>query len=111
LDNIKALSRSRGVQYRFIGISLLDSGLAEYVSRQGLPFEIYSNPRRADGRKFGSMTPETLIVDRDGYVRHDWQGAYTPDLQKEVESIMGVKLPGLSVSPDAASTPAVGSGS
>jgi hypothetical protein len=103
LENIKSLSASRGSKYRFVGISLLDSGLAEYVSRQNLRFETYSSPRRADGQRFGSVTPETLIADPDGTVRHDWQGAYTPQLQREIESVMGVKLPGL--------TPATESGS
>jgi hypothetical protein len=106
LENIRTLSTSRGSQYRFVGISLLGSGLSEYVSRQDVRFETYSGPRRADGRKFGSVTPETLIVDPDGRVRHDWQGAYTQEVQKEIESVMGVKLPGLTPMPPPASTSA-----
>jgi len=111
LANIKSLSTSRGSQYRFVGISLSDLGLAQYVSQRDLRFETYSSPRRADGQKFGSVTPETLIVDADGYVKHDWQGAYTPQVQKEIESLMGVKLPGLTAFPQAASTLGTESGS
>jgi hypothetical protein len=105
LENIKALSAMRGSQYRFVGISLLESGLAAYVSEQKLSFETYASPVRSDGQKFGSMTPETLVTDSHGVINHDWQGAYTPQVQNEIESLMGVRLPGLTDSPKTAAKP------
>ncbi len=43
-------------------------------------------------------TPQTLMI-ADGVVVRNWEGAYTPDLQKEIESTLGIKLPGMNATP------------
>jgi peroxiredoxin len=107
LKNIRELHRQRKDSYRFVGISLTNTGLAEYVRLTALDFPVYVNAYelRTDGAlaKFGvTGTPETAIVGPDGVVKDFWPGAYGGRIQEQIEAKIGVHLPGL---PRSGSTP------
>ncbi len=87
--------RSSG--YRFIGISLTDTGLADYVKKSGLAFPVYyadSGQATVAALKI-TATPETLVVSRDGTVRNVWVGAYSGKVATQIEQQFGVALPKL----------------
>ena len=101
-DNLKALLDKMDTQYRFIGLSLSDEGLTEYVAKNGLRLPVYSglSPETEKTYKLGS-TPQTLVVSPDGKVLQDWVGAYVGEQKSQVEAFFHVTLPGLRELPKA----------
>jgi len=100
LQNIKTLSTAAGTRFRFIGVSAVDQGLKEYLTRTDLGFPVYMTPSEASLKafKFGG-TPGTLVISPDGHVLKNWPGAYMGDDQKAIQAYFGVSLPGLIVPP------------
>jgi peroxiredoxin len=96
LDNFKALVHDKKNEYRFIGVSLTDEGLAEYVTKNQLKLPIYSGPslETLKSYKLGS-TPQTIVISPEGKVLQDWLGAYIGDQKSQVESFFHVNLPGV----------------
>ena len=97
LDNLRTLIDQRGKDYRFIGISLSQEGLEEYLSIQTLPFPVYIDiPKESgDAYKMGG-TPQTVVVSSQGQVLQSWVGAYVGDQKSQVEAYFKVTLPGVS---------------
>jgi peroxiredoxin len=94
LPNIRALAASRGDRFAFVGVSLSDLGLRDYVEANKLAFEVYSSPAREtiEAYRLGS-TPQTIVVGSNGTVIRNWIGAYRGDVQEDVERFFNVKLP------------------
>lgn len=97
VDNLRTLIDQRGKDYRFIGISLSQEGLEEYLSIQTLPFPVYIDiPKESgDAYKMGG-TPQTVVVSSQGQVLQNWVGAYVGDQKSQVEAYFKVTLPGVS---------------
>lgn len=97
LPNIKELDRalhSNG-KARIIGVSLDDQGLKQYVQGAQLGFPVYRNVPDSDVVRLNiGGTPQTIMVSNATIV-HNWQGAYSGDNLKDIQSTFGVKLPGL----------------
>lgn len=102
MDNFKALLDKERSGYRFIGVSLTDQDLAEYVTKNELKLAIYSglSLETLKAYKLGS-TPQTIVVSPEGKVLQDWAGAYVGEQQKQVEAFFHVNLPGLKELPEA----------
>lgn len=95
--NINKLTETKGNEFRFVGLSLADEGLKEYVEGHQLKFPVYSGVKEDTVRSLGlGGTPQTIVVSPEGKVLKVWMGAYVDRLQPEVESFFGVQLPGLS---------------
>jgi peroxiredoxin len=100
IDNFKALVEKDSAQYRIIGVSLSQEGLAEYVAKNDLKLPIYSGLSEETKRAYKlSGTPQTIVVSRDGKVLQNWMGAYSGAQKAQVEAFFHVALPGLSASP------------
>ena len=85
--------------FRLIGISIDDHDLKQYVESEHFTFPVYSNVAPDERARLAmGGTPQTLMI-ADGVVVRNWEGAYTPDLQKEIESTLGIKLPGMNATP------------
>lgn len=96
MENIKALTEQAGRNYRFVGLSLSSDKLREYVTDNKLELPVYSGLSPAFGTTYKvGGTPETLVVSAEGRVLKKWAGAYTKDIQKEVEEYFKVKLSGI----------------
>ena len=88
----------RGVDkttFRVAGVSLVPSGTKEYTARHNfadilLMTEI--KPESKSAYKLG-MTPQTILIDASGKVEKIWTGLIRGEAQKEVEQLLGVKLP------------------
>lgn len=98
LPNLKAMAASAPArQFRLIGISLDDNGLKQYVDSQHFTFPVYRDVAPDERVRLAlGATPQTLMI-ANGAVMRDWEGAYTPEIQKQVESTLGIKLPGIGV--------------
>jgi hypothetical protein len=96
LENINALAKLNGKSYRFIGLSLVDDGLKDYLAAHKFNFPIYAKLSRdsVDALRLGS-TPQTIVISPEGRIVKNWVGAYGKDLRPEVESYFKVTLPGI----------------
>jgi peroxiredoxin len=96
LNNLKALMDKHGAEYRFIGLSLSEEGVAQYVARNSLGVPVYSglSPETLKTYKLGS-TPQTIVISPEGKVLQDWVGAYAGPQKSEVEAFFHITLPGL----------------
>jgi peroxiredoxin len=101
MDNLKTLLEKERGQYRFVGLSLSEQTLLEYVARNNLKFPVYSglSPETLSTYKLGS-TPQTIVISPEGKVLRDWVGAYVGDQKSQVEAFFHVSLPsqGLAIS-------------
>jgi peroxiredoxin len=97
VNNFKTLVDKARVQYRFIGLSLSEKTLAEYVAKNELKLPVYSGLSRETltTYKLGS-TPQTLVISPEGKVLQDWVGAYVGEQKSQVEAFFHVSLPGSS---------------
>ena len=102
MDNLKTLLDKEKGQYRFIGLSLSEKTLPEYIAKNDLELPIYSalSPETLMTYKLGS-TPQTIVISPEGKVLQDWAGAYTGDQKSQVEAFFHVTLPGLRELPKA----------
>jgi peroxiredoxin len=102
MDSFKTLLNKEGGQYRFIGLSLSEDRLAEYVARNELKLPIYSglSPDAVKTYKLGS-TPQTIVISPEGKVLQNWVGAYAGDQKSRVEAFFDITLPALRELPKA----------
>jgi hypothetical protein len=99
LANLKAILAQKQGSYRFVGLSLADKDLNDYVGKNKLDIPIYINPAKESQQEYKlGNTPQTIIVSPEGKVLQNWIGAYTGIVQNEVERYFGIKLPGLAPS-------------
>ncbi|MDX6613005.1 MAG: hypothetical protein QOD75_2191 [Blastocatellia bacterium] len=94
--NFDKLTELKGNDFGFIGLSLSETGLKEYVERQHLKFPIYMQLKSETIQALGlGSTPQTIVISPEGKVLKNWTGAYIENLQPEVEAYFGIRLPGL----------------
>lgn len=105
IDNFRTLAEKETGQYRVLGISLSQEGLADYVAKNQLKLPVYSGLSVETLRtyKLGS-TPQTIVISTDGKVLQDWVGAYVGQQKKEIEEYFHLSLPGLRELPKAEGT-------
>jgi len=82
--------------FRFIGLSLVEPGLREYVEGHHLNFPMYT---RLTSRLLTLLglggTPQTIVISPEGLVLKNWKGAYAERVQTELEGYFQIRLPGL----------------
>jgi peroxiredoxin len=102
MDNLKTLLDKERGHYRFVGLSLSDEALREYVAKNELKLPVYSglSGETVKTYKLGS-TPQTIVISREGKVLQDWVGAYVGDQKSQIEAFFHVTLPGLRELPKA----------
>jgi peroxiredoxin len=95
LSNIKTLLAQTRENHRFIGLSLSSDGLKEYATQHDLVFPIYTDLTGNSASAYKGGTPRTLVVSPGGTILKSWFGAYTGELQREVEEYFKIRLPGV----------------
>ena len=96
LANIQHLSSEKGAEYRFVGLSLTEDGWDQHVRDANYSgIEVYVADRASVDELRLGITPQTLVLDRDGTVVRNWLGAFSDDTGADVASYFGVDLPGL----------------
>jgi hypothetical protein len=95
VQNVRALAIATASRYRFLGLSLSTNGLKELVSQYRIDFPTYSEAIGDSALAYNGGTPRTLVVSSRGVILKNWFGAYTGNLQREVEEYFNVRLPGV----------------
>ena len=96
LDNLKRLVSQKHEAYRFVGLSLSNEKLKDYVAENKFEFPIYSALPENVIREYKlGPTPQTIVISPQGRVLQNWTGAYVDSQQAEVERFFGIQLPGL----------------
>lgn len=94
-DNVREVASQAHGRYRVIAISS-DQSLAQFADDHRLSFDVYGGV--SDDARFAlglTGTPHTVVVSAQGIISHDWSGAYTGSLERAVEELLHVSLPGL----------------
>jgi hypothetical protein len=95
-SNVNRLADAKANDFRFVGLSLTESGLKEYVAEHHLKFPVYARLPAETVESLGlGGTPQTIVVSPEGEILKLWTGAYIEDLRPEVEAYFGIQLPGL----------------
>ena len=100
-DNVREIASQANARYRVVAISS-DPTLARFVDDHRFSFEVYGGV--SDEARFAlglTGTPHTVVVSAQGIISHDWSGAYTGSLERTVEDLLHVSLPGLMPDPPA----------
>lgn len=94
--NINKVADTKANDFRFIGLSLAEPGLKEYVEDHHLKFPMHTGLTRETIQSLGlGSTPQTIVVSPEGKILKVWMGAYDEEVRSEVEAFLGVQLPGL----------------
>lgn len=95
LDNIKYLAKNKANEYRFIGISLDDAKLSDYLEEVSLNFPVYTRPSNEvfSAYRMGGV-PQTVVVSPEGKIIREWRGAYIDKQRETVEEFFLLSLPG-----------------
>lgn len=94
-DNVREVASQARGRYRVVAISS-EVNLTRFVDEHRLSFEVYGGV--SDDARFAlglTGTPHTVVVSAQGIISHDWSGAYTGSLERAVEELLHVALPGL----------------
>ncbi len=96
LDNARRLESHVAGKYQCVAVALESKNLREYVAKNGLEWTIVANISPEVQKAYGMAgTPQTILIDSGGTVRHVWSGAFLGGSASEIEQVFGVKLPGL----------------
>jgi len=95
-QNLQTLATLKGGSFRFIGLSLDETKLAEYIEAHHFKFQVYKDVTQSSVEMLGlRSTPQTIVVSPEGRVLKNWIGVYGEHSQPDVEGFFGVHLPGL----------------
>ncbi|MGA2250698.1 TlpA family protein disulfide reductase [Terracidiphilus sp.] len=93
LESLVGLTKDK---YVFYGISLTNDGLSDYLQHNRLPFQVYSVSKNTPISLQPNATPTTLVLDANGFIQKRWDGAFTGDNKREIESYFSCSLPEIS---------------
>ena len=99
--NFAEIVRQRSGEYHIEFISLSEGGFSGYLHQLRPDWNdehvttLTSLPARTKAEMLLGPTPQTIIIDRDGKVTHNWVGAYTSNTLIAVENLFLLQMPGL----------------
>ena len=99
-QNLRAVSNGSNGRYRVVLLSK-DRNVSKYLTARGLQgIETIEGIGERAMRSLGlGATPHTIVVSRDAVVTHEWRGAYTARITRQLEGLLGIELPGISPAP------------
>jgi hypothetical protein len=92
--NITALWRRRCADHDFVGLSLKEDGLPEYLSKHPLPFSVAVAESETIADYHLGVTPSTLLITPDRVVLKEWNGAWDRAVPS-IRRLFDVTLPGI----------------
>jgi Thioredoxin-like len=93
LNNIKALEVDLRNKYRFVGVSLSNKGVEEYVQKNDITFPVYRgiDPHARTLLGLGG-TPQTVVISTNGRIISNIRGAYSKTRKVEIEKALQVSI-------------------
>ncbi len=100
LANLKTLLRAKAGDHRFLGLSLSEDGVADYVRTHELMLPVFTgiSSNTISTYHLGG-TPQTLVISPEGRVVKNWSGAWIDKQKAEIEAFFQVQLPGIQLPP------------
>ena len=96
-DNIRALDRGAQGRYRVVLVTRA-RGVRQYLAERGLNLDVVEGISESVAGAYKlNGTPQTVVASIEGIVTHDWRGAFTPRIERKIEELFGVSLPGIVV--------------
>jgi peroxiredoxin len=96
LENLKALISQSAGRYRVVGMSLRREELAAYIKSNTLGIDVFVDPAFVTQQAYSlGGTPMTYVLAPNRTVKAVWHGGYSPEICAEIETVLGVQLPGL----------------
>lgn len=93
--NVQALAARALDRYRVLAVTA-SRGTAAYLRSRGIEVDVLEGISDNMRKDLGlSGTPHTLVISSEGLITHDWRGAYTPRVERQIEELLGVVLPGV----------------
>jgi len=93
LPAVNTLEESVRGRFRFVSVSLDDSGVTEVFQDESARGSTYTlAPKAAAFAKRVPVVPMTVALSKDGVVLETWAGAYAGDVKKSIETYFGTKL-------------------
>ena len=94
-DNIRALDQGAQGRYRVLLVTRA-RGVRQYLAERGLNVEVVEGVSETTVEAYKlNGTPQTIVASIEGIVTHDWRGAFTPRIERKIEGLFGVALPGV----------------
>jgi hypothetical protein len=104
--NVRALDRGAQGRYRVLLVTRA-RGVRQYLAQHGLSMDVVEGISEATVEAYKlTGTPQTTVASIEGIITHEWRGAFTPRIERKIEELFGVSLPGIAVPVKAAPTPA-----
>jgi len=96
-ENLRAVSSGANGRYRVVLLTK-DRNISNYLTTRGLHgIETIEGIGEGTMRSLGlGATPHTIVVSRDAVITHEWRGAYTARIARQLEGLLGIELPGVS---------------
>ncbi|HUR21420.1 MAG TPA: hypothetical protein VMZ90_11465 [Vicinamibacterales bacterium] len=94
-DNIRALEGGAQGRYRVVLVTRARD-VRQYLSERGLALEVVEgiSDTVVEAYRFNG-TPQTVVASIEGVVSHEWRGAFTPRIERQLEELFGIYLPGI----------------
>jgi len=93
--NVEALRVAANDRYRVVAISS-ERGLEGYANRHQLAVDVVEGISENVLESYAFYgTPHTLFIDADGLVTHEWRGAFSSRIARQLEDLFDLSLPGV----------------
>lgn len=90
---LQTLTATLSKNYRFVGLSLSDDSVAQFVSEHEMRFPVFKNLATNELTNMGLRgTPETIVISSAGRTLARWNGAYLGATKVAIESFFSVKI-------------------
>jgi hypothetical protein len=94
-DNIQALDRGSQGRYKVVLVTRA-RGVRQYLAEHGVNLEVVEGVSESTAEAYKlNGTPQTVVASIEGIVTHEWRGAFTPRIERQLEELFGVTLPGI----------------
>jgi hypothetical protein len=98
-ENIRALDAASQKRFRVVAVTTARN-VGPYMAARKLKVDVIEGISENVRSRFGfGGTPHSVVVSSEGVITHDWRGAYTPRIERQIEELFGVALPGISPPP------------
>lgn len=93
--HLMEVARQSSKDFTFVGLSLSNEGVREFVEQGGITFPVYVGVSPEDARTYRlGTTPETIVISPAGQVVESWFGAYSHEpTRTAVERFFSIRFP------------------
>jgi peroxiredoxin len=93
IQNIKKLVDTKKGEYNIVGVSLVEDGLSDYITKHDINFPVYSGigVETTLAYKLGRV-PQTTVVLPNGKVVANWHGPFDGKLRSTIETYFEISF-------------------